>query len=123
MSESGAGHEPSAICVSSLGSVPDGCLAWLPGQAPRRRRPGAGATGPYVTDDFPVLSAGPTPHTPLAEWDFTIRGAVDAPVSWTWEEFRALRSETVTIDVHCVTKWSKLDDPREEARWPRSRHQ
>jgi DMSO/TMAO reductase YedYZ molybdopterin-dependent catalytic subunit len=79
--------------------------------------------GQYVTDDFPVLSAGPTPHTPLAEWDFTIRGAVDAPVSWTWEEFRALRSETVTIDVHCVTKWSKLDDPREEARWPRSRHQ
>ena len=65
--------------------------------------------GQYVTDDFPVLSAGPTPHTPLAEWDFTIRGAVDRPVAWTWDEFLALPSETVTVDVHCVTKWSKLD--------------
>jgi DMSO/TMAO reductase YedYZ molybdopterin-dependent catalytic subunit len=65
--------------------------------------------GQYVTGDFPVLSAGPTPHTSLAEWSFTIRGAVDAPVSWTWEEFRSLPTETVTADIHCVTKWSKLD--------------
>jgi DMSO/TMAO reductase YedYZ molybdopterin-dependent catalytic subunit len=62
-----------------------------------------------VTEDFPVLSAGPTPHRPLESWTFTIRGAVDEPVSWSWEEFRALPSETVTVDVHCVTKWSKLD--------------
>ena len=78
-----------------------------------RRRGDADPTrlppGQYVTDDFPVLSAGPTPHTPLAEWDFTIRGAVDEPVAWTWDEFLALPSETVTVDIHCVTKWSKLD--------------
>ncbi|HEU0113862.1 MAG TPA: sulfite oxidase-like oxidoreductase [Thermomicrobiales bacterium] len=65
--------------------------------------------GQYLTRDFPVLSAGPTPRTPLARWDFTIRGAVDAPRSWTWEEFRALPAERVTKDIHCVTKWSKLD--------------
>jgi DMSO/TMAO reductase YedYZ molybdopterin-dependent catalytic subunit len=65
--------------------------------------------GQYVTRDFPVLSAGPTPHTPLTEWDFTIRGAIDQPVSWTWEELLALPSETITVDIHCVTKWSKLD--------------
>ena len=65
--------------------------------------------GQYVTADFPVLSAGPTPHTPLAEWTFTIGGAVDEPASWTWEEFRALPSETITTDIHCVTTWSKLD--------------
>jgi DMSO/TMAO reductase YedYZ molybdopterin-dependent catalytic subunit len=65
--------------------------------------------GQYVTRDFPVLSAGPTPHTPLAEWDFSLRGLVDRPGSWTWEEFRALPSETITADIHCVTKWSKLD--------------
>ena len=46
--------------------------------------------GQYVTDDFPVLSAGPTPHTPLESWSFTIGGAVDEPASWTWEEFQAL---------------------------------
>ena len=65
--------------------------------------------GQYVTSDFPVLSAGPTPHTPLDEWTFTLRGAVDAPVTWTWEEFKSLPSQTTTVDIHCVTKWSKLD--------------
>jgi len=61
--------------------------------------------GQYVTRDFPVLSAGPTPHTPLSEWTFTVRGEVDEPLSWTWNDLRALPSETVTVDIHCVTKW------------------
>ena len=65
--------------------------------------------GQYLVDDFPVLSAGPTPHTPLEEWSFTITGEVAEPKTWTWEEFRALPSETITKDIHCVTKWSKLD--------------
>jgi DMSO/TMAO reductase YedYZ molybdopterin-dependent catalytic subunit len=65
--------------------------------------------GQYVTDDFPVLSAGPTPHTALAQWTFTIRGAVDKPTAWTWEEFGSLPRETITADIHCVTKWSKLN--------------
>ena len=65
--------------------------------------------GQYLVTDFPVLSAGPTPHTPLDRWDFSIRGEVDTPKRWTWEEFRALPSETVTKDIHCVTHWTKLD--------------
>jgi DMSO/TMAO reductase YedYZ molybdopterin-dependent catalytic subunit len=65
--------------------------------------------GQYLTDGFPVLSAGPTPRTPLDQWTFSIVGEVDEPRSWTWEEFRALPSETVTVDIHCVTRWSKLD--------------
>ena len=65
--------------------------------------------GQYLTRDFPVLSAGPTPHTPRDEWSFTIHGEVQEPVSWPWEEFLRLPSETVTVDIHCVTKWSKLD--------------
>jgi len=64
--------------------------------------------GQYVVDDFPVLSAGPTPHTPLEEWSFIISGAVEETVSWTWEELQALPSETISTDIHCVTKWSKL---------------
>ena len=79
----------------------------------RGRRPQVDATrvppGQYVTTDFPVLSAGPTPHTPIHEWTFTISGAVDEPASWTWEELLALPAETPTADIHCVTKWSKLD--------------
>ena len=65
--------------------------------------------GQYVTPDFPVLSAGPTPHTPLETWTFEIRGLLDEPASWSWDEFLALPSETPTVDIHCVTKWSKLD--------------
>src|SRR5207247_5659838 len=79
----------------------------------RGRRAAADPTrvppGQYVTNDFPVLSAGPTPHTPLDRWDFSIIGEVDEPRRWTWDEFRALPSEEVTRDIHCVTKWSKLD--------------
>jgi DMSO/TMAO reductase YedYZ molybdopterin-dependent catalytic subunit len=65
--------------------------------------------GQYVTADFPVLSAGPTPHRPLESWSFSIAGEVDDPRQWTWDEFRALPSEQITKDIHCVTKWSKLD--------------
>src|ERR687896_2704525 len=65
--------------------------------------------GQYLVEGFPVLSAGPTPRTPLEEWDITIVGEIDGPKRWTWEEFRALPSEEVTRDIHCVTKWSKLD--------------
>ena len=62
-----------------------------------------------MTPDFPVLSAGPTPRRPLESWSFSIEGEVDEPLRWSWDEFRALPSEEITKDIHCVTKWSKLD--------------
>jgi DMSO/TMAO reductase YedYZ molybdopterin-dependent catalytic subunit len=65
--------------------------------------------GQYLERDFPVLSAGPTPRADLSEWTFTIDGAIDTARSWTWDEFLALPSETPTVDIHCVTKWTKLD--------------
>jgi DMSO/TMAO reductase YedYZ molybdopterin-dependent catalytic subunit len=65
--------------------------------------------GQYVTEDFPVLSAGPTPRTPLREWTFSIRQDGGLLKSWSWEEIQALPAETVTADIHCVTRWSKLD--------------
>ena len=71
--------------------------------------PGRVPPGQYVTSDFPVLSAGPTPNVPLDRWRFTIEGQVDKPLTWTWQELQALPSEDVTVDIHCVTKWSKLD--------------
>jgi DMSO/TMAO reductase YedYZ molybdopterin-dependent catalytic subunit len=71
--------------------------------------PGRIPPGQYATLDFPVLSAGPTPRTPPNEWTFSIGGLVEHPVSWSWDEFRALPTETVTVDIHCVTKWTKLD--------------
>jgi DMSO/TMAO reductase YedYZ molybdopterin-dependent catalytic subunit len=78
-----------------------------------RRRPEADPArvppGQYLVDDFPVLSAGPTPHVTTEEWTFSITGLVDEPVAWTWEELLALPAEDVTTDIHCVTRWSKLD--------------
>jgi DMSO/TMAO reductase YedYZ molybdopterin-dependent catalytic subunit len=65
--------------------------------------------GQYVERGFPVLSAGPTPHTPLERWDFSVDGAVERPRRWTWSEFRALPRDLITRDIHCVTKWTKLD--------------
>src|SRR5438093_2693417 len=60
--------------------------------------------GQYLTPDFPVLSAGPTPRTPLDRWSFTIQGLVSQPVTWTWAEFLQLPTQTFVVDIHCVTK-------------------
>jgi DMSO/TMAO reductase YedYZ molybdopterin-dependent catalytic subunit len=65
--------------------------------------------GQYKTDDFPVLSLGPTPHVSLADWRFEVSGMVTTPLSWTWDEFTKLPVTQITSDIHCVTKWSKFD--------------
>ena len=65
--------------------------------------------GQHAVANFPVLSAGPTPRTPLDHWSFSIEGLVDEPRRWSWDELRALPRAPVTADIHCVTKWTKLD--------------
>ncbi len=64
--------------------------------------------GQYETRDFPVLSAGPTPRIPLSVWDLTLRSPDGQSARWTWDEFVALKRDKVTVDIHCVTKWSKF---------------
>ena len=64
--------------------------------------------GQYLTTDFPVLSAGPTPHISLDDWQFAITAESGQVHTWSWPELRALPSENVTVDLHCVTRWSKL---------------
>lgn len=64
--------------------------------------------GQYLTTDFPVLSAGPTPNVPLDRWEFTIDDGINVLRRWDWKSFRALPTETFTVDLHCVTRWSKL---------------
>lgn len=78
----------------------------------RRRATTAGdriPPGQHAVDDFPVLSAGPTPRTKLEHWSFTIEGEVQSSMRWTWDEFRRLPSQDFVVDIHCVTKWTKLD--------------
>jgi DMSO/TMAO reductase YedYZ molybdopterin-dependent catalytic subunit len=64
--------------------------------------------GQYLTYDFPVLSAGPTPRIPLDRWRFTLTTETGEQKSWNWQEFTSLKTEEITTDIHCVTKWSKL---------------
>jgi DMSO/TMAO reductase YedYZ molybdopterin-dependent catalytic subunit len=75
-----------------------------------RRRPGGAELPPgqYLTEDFPVLSAGPTPHVPLNEWEFVITTETGATHRWDWTSFRALATQRIAVDLHCVTRWSKL---------------
>lgn len=65
--------------------------------------------GQYLTEKFPVLHYGSVPRTDLGSWDLKVYGEVDNPLRLTWDEFRALPRKQVTTDIHCVTRWSKLD--------------
>jgi DMSO/TMAO reductase YedYZ molybdopterin-dependent catalytic subunit len=65
--------------------------------------------GQYYETGFPVLTAGPTPRVDLDDWRMRIDGMVGATREWTWKEFHELAFEDVPCDIHCVTKWSKLE--------------
>ena len=65
--------------------------------------------GQYKTDKFPVLHYGSVPRVDLATWDFKVYGEVDSPFTLTWDQFKALPRKTVKTDIHCVTRWTKLD--------------
>ena len=65
--------------------------------------------GQTVTEDFPVLSAGPTPQVRLEDWSFTLKVGPKPVASWTWAQFNALPQTDMVHDIHCVTQWSKLN--------------
>jgi DMSO/TMAO reductase YedYZ molybdopterin-dependent catalytic subunit len=67
--------------------------------------------GQSLTSDFPVLSAGPTPHIDTRNWTFGLKVGPKPIKKWTWNEFNALPQTKMTRDIHCVTKWSKFDTP------------
>jgi DMSO/TMAO reductase YedYZ molybdopterin-dependent catalytic subunit len=71
--------------------------------------PGRLPPGQYFTDRFPVLHVGEVPAFDPATWSLRVFGLVAEPVTLGWEELRALPETTITTDIHCVTKWSKLD--------------
>jgi DMSO/TMAO reductase YedYZ molybdopterin-dependent catalytic subunit len=65
--------------------------------------------GQSLTERFPVLHYGPVPYIDLKKWDFKLFGLVEEPVRFDWDEFMQLPQSSVTMDIHCVTRWSKLD--------------
>jgi DMSO/TMAO reductase YedYZ molybdopterin-dependent catalytic subunit len=73
------------------------------------RKGGRLPPGQSLTQKFPVLHYGPVPHFDPARWDFRVWGEVEQEVRWSWEEFRQLPRTQVQMDLHCVTRWSKID--------------
>ena len=65
--------------------------------------------GQYLTEKWPVLHAGSVPNTDLATWSFEVFGEVEHPRTLTWDELRELPASEITVDIHCVTRWSRFD--------------
>ncbi|NOX63933.1 MAG: sulfite oxidase-like oxidoreductase [Chloroflexi bacterium] len=84
---------------------------------PSRDRDERVPPGQFVTDRFPVLHHGPVPHIDLETWSFRVFGRVAAPLTLDWPRFRSLPETTLTRDIHCVTRWSKLDTTWSGALW------
>jgi len=73
--------------------------------------------GQYLTEKWPVLHAGTVPQTDLASWDFKVFGEVDEPVTLAYDELQALPQTEITVDIHCVTRWSRFDTSFKGVRW------
>jgi DMSO/TMAO reductase YedYZ molybdopterin-dependent catalytic subunit len=80
-----------------------------PGFTGRRRSGSELPPGQYLTQDFPVLSAGPTPHIRTEHWEFTVTTETGEATKWDWAALLALPADEITRDIHCVTRWSKLE--------------
>src|SRR2546421_716695 len=65
--------------------------------------------GQYLTERFPVLTVGPNPSFDLAGWNLEVFGEVENRLTLSWDDLQALPQKEVTTDIHCVTRWSKLD--------------
>ncbi len=66
--------------------------------------------GQSLTQKFPVLHYGPVPmYNNLDTWTFKVSGLVEKPLTWSWAEFNKLPKRKTTLDLHCVTRWSKFD--------------
>jgi len=73
--------------------------------------------GQYLTEKWPVLHAGTVPQTDLSTWDFKVFGEVEEPITLTYDELQALPQTQITVDIHCVTRWSRFDTGFKGVHW------
>ena len=66
--------------------------------------------GQSITTKWPVLHLGDVPRIDLATWRLRVFGAVEEEVAWGWSDFLALPQSRMRSDIHCVTRWTKLDN-------------
>ena len=72
--------------------------------------------GQYLTEKWPVLT-GAGPQTDLATWDFKVFGEVEQPLTLTYDALQALPQTEITVDIHCVTRWSRFDTTFKGVHW------
>ncbi len=77
---------------------------------PRTVDPARVPPGQVVTPKWPVLHYGDVPKVDLKTWDFRLFGLVEQPIRLSWAEFQRLPRMTIRCDIHCVTRWSRLDN-------------
>src|SRR6201982_3257695 len=73
--------------------------------------------GQYLTEKWPVLHAGSVPQVDLAVWDFAVTGEVERPVRLAWDGLTPPPAPKVTVDIHCVTRWSRFDTTFRGVHW------
>lgn len=73
--------------------------------------------GQYLTEKWPVLHAGTVPDVDIATWTLEVSGEVERPLSLTWEQLLELPSRELTVDIHCVTRWSRFDTRFKGVHW------
>lgn len=73
--------------------------------------------GQYLTEKWPVLHAGSVPKIDLEKWDLSVTGEVERDLTLTWEQLLELPSREVTVDIHCVTRWSRFDTTFKGVHW------
>jgi DMSO/TMAO reductase YedYZ molybdopterin-dependent catalytic subunit len=73
--------------------------------------------GQYLTEKWPVLHAGTVPDVDLATWTLDVSGEVERPLALTWVQLLELPSCEVTVDIHCVTRWSRFDTAFKGVHW------
>src|SRR5919202_6197684 len=73
--------------------------------------------GQYLTEKWPVLHAGTVPRAEPGGWDLRVFGEVEEPLRLTWHELQALPSREITVDIHCVTRWSRFDTRFRGVHW------
>jgi len=103
-----AGGEASPSADAPTATASPVAVAPTPGLTPPEDRTPVPPNQRVVTR-FPSLDLGYRPAVPPEDWQLELTGAVENPLTLSWEAFRALPRVQRAWGFHCVTGWSKLD--------------
>ncbi|MUT67231.1 sulfite oxidase-like oxidoreductase [Paenibacillus sp. NEAU-GSW1] len=65
--------------------------------------------GQTITERFPILHEGEVPSYDMSTWTLRVFGEVEEERVFTYDELIALPQTKQMNDIHCVTRWTKLD--------------